>query len=292
MSQSYFFSTRRNCIKFLWTEIALLAPRSRAQSPAPRMTLSALVIGNARYESSPLKNSVNDARLLARTLKQIGYNVTTCEDAKRSVMLHQITSWLEVSARADVRIFYFAGHGAQYRGRNFLLPVDIELQAEEDLLSQAVDAFELSDKISKIRYGVNLVIYDACRDTPFPFIVRSVTGRSRAVTGSLSPGFAPTVPPQGTLIAYSTSPGSVAYDGKQDYGIYAKHLAKYILMPSIQIEDVFKRVRLEVSRETSNRQIPWESSSLIGNFCLSSGGQSCGMPGTSSPAGAIDLGRL
>ena len=270
--------------------MALAGGRVGAQGSSGRGR-TALVVGNARYEAAALKNPVNDARLMGRTLKGLGYAVTLLEDAGLETMLQAFRTWTASATEAEARLFYFAGHGAQYRGRSFILPVDIELTVEEDLLTRAIHTGDLTDQLARLTRGVNIVVLDACRNAAFPLTTRN--GRSRAVSGSLQEGLAATTAAQGTLIAYSTAPGSVAQDGKDGNSAYTRHLADQIATAGgAPIEQVFKRVRQAVARETANRQVPWESSSLVGDFCLApTASGTCSAPPLPR-GGAVDLGRL
>src|SRR5882672_5255946 len=136
----------------------------------------ALVIGNAHYPTAPLKNTVNDARLVAAAATDVGFRVTLLEDASRDAMLEAIRTFVSVSGTASVRMIYFAGHGAQYRGRNYLIPVDAELQSEDDLPARAIDAVDLADRLSRYETGANLLVLDACRSVPFKESNPSTTG--------------------------------------------------------------------------------------------------------------------
>lgn len=250
----------------------------------------ALVIGNAAYEAAPLRNPKNDARLVAQSLRALGFDVALHEDLAREPMRLATVHWLAEAQAAQVRFVFFAGHGAQFRGRNFLLPVDAEFEREDDVLLQGLDVATLTDRFSRMAQGVNIVVLDACRDAAYPLTRRVGPNRTRSVTGSVEPGLTPVVPAQGTLVAFSTAPGAVALDGKEGHSAYARHLAAQLLVPGQPIEAMFKRVRQAVARETANRQVPWESSSLVGDFCVRPDER-----GTCSPAPsgstAVDLGR-
>ncbi|MGC8491702.1 MAG: SUMF1/EgtB/PvdO family nonheme iron enzyme [Syntrophobacteraceae bacterium] len=217
---------------------------------------TALVIGNASYGSGALRNPVNDAAAMARTLGALSFDVTLRENLDQKQMLRAIDAFGEKLRRGGgVGLFYFAGHGVQLNGHNYLIPVDASIQNESQVQYQAVDMGEVLSQMAWAKNRMNIVIMDACRDNPFAQSFRS-----------LSLGLAQVVAPAGTIIAYSTAPGSVANDGTGDHGVYTGALIKTMVQPGLQIEDVFKRVRLAVSEETDGKQVPWESSSLIGNF--------------------------
>jgi uncharacterized caspase-like protein len=271
---------------------ALLAGLALGVHAPPKAAAAkqALVIGNAAYEVAPLRNPKNDARLVARSLGAAGFDVAVHEDLALDAMRSELARWLTTAGTAQVRFFFFAGHGAQFRGRNFLLPVDAEFEREDDALHRALDVATLIDRLSRMAQGVNIVVLDACRDAAFPLTRRVGPNRSRSVTGSVEPGLTPVVPAQGTVVAFSTAPGAVALDGKGGHSAYARHLAEQLLVPGQPVEAMFKRVRQAVARETANRQVPWESSSLVGDFCVRPGERgSC--PAARAASTAVDLGR-
>ena len=216
---------------------------------------TALVIGNAEYKSSPLQNSKNDAVDMASVLKGIGFDVILKVDATQREMENAIRKFGKKLKSGGTGIFYYAGHGIQAGGRNYLIPVDAVLESESDIKYEAVDAGFVLAKMEDAGNGLNMVILDACRNNPFAKSYRS---------GSV--GLARMDAPKGTIIAYSTSPGAVAADGQGRNGVYTKYLIRNIKKKGLTIEEILKKVRISVVSETSNRQIPWESSSLMGNF--------------------------
>jgi uncharacterized caspase-like protein len=245
--------------------IALPAWCGAAPARSPRKV--ALLIGNARYNRhARLNGPVGDARLMAATVQELGFSATLLRDAGKADMAEALAGWLAAAADAEVRLIYFAGHGAQFRGRNFLLPVDalLPLWSEEDLPSVAILVDEVTDRLSRFESGVNVVVLDACRSMP----VRAGSGLKGA--GSpLAPGLAPGLAPRGTLVAFSTSPGMVAGDAAPAAnGCYARHLAAHMRIPGLPIEAVFKRTRAAVMQESNGLQIPVESSTLVGDFCF------------------------
>lgn len=226
----------------------------------------ALVMGNGAYPQLPLRNPVNDARALANSLKELGFEVIQRENAGLSAMVDAMREFLDRGKEAQVRLVYFAGHGAQLRGKNFLIPIDAVLRGEDDLPLKTANVSELVDKLAKLEVGVNILILDACRDASFPLMART---RNPNAQRTLPIGFAEsTRPPQGTIIAYSTSPGSVALDGPGSHSAYTRHLLAHMKEPGLPVEQVFKRVRDGVVRETDKKQVPWETSSLLGDFCF------------------------
>ena len=218
----------------------------------------ALVIGNADYVISPLENPVNDSSLIARTLRKVGFEVLELENADQKSMkiaIKQFGKKLNDAGKDAVGLFFFSGHGAQTNGTNYMIPVTAEISSEADLDIEAVSANNVLSQMEYANNGLNIVILDACRNNPFSKSFRSS-----------SKGLAVMDAPQGSILAYATSPGNVAYDGEGRNSPYTKALAKQILEPNLQIEEVFKRVRISVVKETGNEQVPWEASSLMGNF--------------------------
>lgn len=215
----------------------------------------ALVIGNGGYARAPLGNPPHDASAIARVLTKAGFNVDLKLDVTQKQMQDAIAA-LGSKLRGDaVGLFYFAGHGVQVRGHNYLIPVGADVQRESDVLARTVDVQQMLDRMGRARNRMNVVILDACRDNPF-----SVDGRSG--TGGLSQLDAPT----GSLIAFATAPGQVASDGKGANGLYTQHLLANIERSGTSIEEVFKRVRLGVRLDSNGAQVPWESTSLDVDF--------------------------
>jgi hypothetical protein len=216
----------------------------------------ALVIGNSAYkEGGALKNPVNDARVMATALRELGFRVIARENATKQQMERAVGEFGDALAAGAVGLFYYAGHGLQVNGRNFLVPVDASIGSESRVRLETLDADLVIEQMASVGSAVNLVLLDACRNNPFERRFRS--------SGA---GLAQINAPKGTLIAYSTAPGTVAADGDGANSIYTAKLVQAIKTPGLPIEEVFKRVRIEVSRETKDAQTPWEASSLIGSF--------------------------
>lgn len=230
-----------------------------------------------------MANAVNDAELMASTARALQFKVSLLLNATNASLLDAVKLWLAETVQAEVRMLYFAGHGAQYRGRNFLIPVDARLRSEDDLPAAAFSVNDLADRLSRFSSGVSVVILDACRS--IPSLTPSTGMRLRGTTEApWTPGFLAAMAPKGSLIAYSTSPGAVAADSpQQKNGLYTRHLAAHMSTPGLPIEEVFKRTRAAVLQESAGTQIPWETSSLVGEFCfaLNSAGR-CGVESTSS----------
>lgn len=215
----------------------------------------ALVIGNSRYVSAPLRNPVNDARLMADSLRRAGFDVQLRENLSRAGMLNAVRDFGERIRGGAVGLFYYSGHGMQIKGHNYLIPVDADIHNEDEVESLGLDANLVLRKMDSARSPVNIVILDACRNNPFERSFRSATA-----------GLAEMDAPKGTLIAFSTAPRSVALDGNGANSLYTSALASAVTASGMPIEQAFKQVRVVVSKATKDKQIPWESSSLTGDF--------------------------
>lgn len=215
----------------------------------------ALVIGNGAYKKAPLRNPVNDAYDMAEALRKMGFEVIHKENASQRSMENAIRYFGKRLRKGGVGLFYFAGHGIQVKGINYLIPVDARIESESDVKYECVDAGRVLGKMEDAGNHLNIVVLDACRDNPFERSFRSSSG-----------GLARMDAPKGSLIAYATAPGSVAAEGIGRNGVYTKHLLKHMQIPGLAVEQVLKRTRIEVMNETGDKQVPWESSSLIGNF--------------------------
>lgn len=244
-----------------------IARRAHAAAPESRL---ALVIGNADYKVGPLKNPVNDARLVGDNLRSLGFEVIQRENASLRDMLESMRQFISRGKDSQVRLLYYAGHGFQVKGRNYLLPTDSEIRAEDDVPTRSADVAELLDRLGQLKTGINIVILDACRNNPFAGgEVLGPDGRRLKFRGTAASGLAPLEAPLGTMVAFSTAPGGVALDSPDDRNsLYTKHLVSSLKTPGLPIEMLFKQVRLNVARETSRLQVPWESSSLTGDFCF------------------------
>ena len=216
----------------------------------------ALVIGNGAYTNAPtLKNPPNDARDMAATLKALGFDVTSGINTNQRDMKRLIREFGQKLKAGGSGLFYYAGHGVQSKGRNYLIPVDADIQSEAEIEDMGVDMQLVLNFMDDAQNGLNIVILDACRNNPF-------ASSSRSATGGLAQVDAPT----GTLIAYATAPGTVARDGSGQNGLYTSELLKQMRASGQSATDMFMNVRAEVMKQTGNKQVPWEASSLVGNF--------------------------
>jgi uncharacterized caspase-like protein len=220
---------------------------------APHAKRVALVIGNGKYPGAPLRNPVNDARDVAAALKKLGFEVIERFDVPQKEMNRAITQFGARLSGDTAALFYYAGHGIQVRGKNYLVPVDAQIASEASVRSETVDVDALLEQLGTS--PLNIVILDACRNNPFERRFRGTGG-----------GLAQMDAPKGTLIAYATAPGKVALDGEGRNGLYTQELLKQMQTPGLSVESMFKRVRAGVARATGDNQMPWEASSLTGEF--------------------------
>ena len=228
----------------------------RRPEPASQRRV-ALVIGNAAYADSPLRNPVNDATDIAAILRQLGFEVELLRDASRRQMQDAVRTFGRRLAQGGAGLFYYAGHGLQVAGQNYLVPIGANIKAEFDVEHEAVSAGWILGAMEYAGNGLNLVILDACRNNPY----------SRGFRGRSARGLAaPAQSAKGSLIAYATSPNAVAEDGSGRNGLYTKHLLRYMKEPGLGVEEMFKKVRIAVERESGGSQTPWELSSLTGDF--------------------------
>jgi hypothetical protein len=217
----------------------------------------ALIIGNAEYAfTGKLKNTVNDAKSMTETLKALGFEVMTVQDGSYESMKNAIYAFGDRIQEADVSLFFYAGHGLEVDGVNYLVPVDADIQSHLDIKQKCIP---LSGVLNTMEFandeGLNMIILDACRNNPFPSGKRGGTGLARINA------------PSGTLIAYATDPGSVASDGEGTNGLYTGELVKQLKV-SQRIEDIFMNTRNNVEKLSAGKQRPWEEARLKGVFYL------------------------
>lgn len=218
----------------------------------------ALVIGNGAYTTSPLRNPVNDANIMSTTLKNLGFEVSAITDATFQNMRKAISDFGKKlsSDKNTVGLFYYAGHGIQLKGKNYLVPVDAQIEGEADVTVYAVDLDGLLSNLEFAGNNMNIVILDACRNNPFARSFRSVASNGLATMNA----------PSGTMVAFATAPGSTAADGEGNNGLYTQELVKAMTTPNLKIEDIFKQVRVNVIEKSNKLQTPWENSSVTGDF--------------------------
>ena len=234
-----------SCLLFL----VMLAPGIAA---AQQVARTALVIGNSSYSFAPLANPGNDANDIAKSLADAGFDVELLVNADRARMQEAVDKLSEtLRSRGGVGLFFFAGHGLQVDGENYLIPIGDGLTGTDDLAAKAVSATALVNAMSKSGNALNIVILDACRDNPF-------TGKANGLTRIESSA--------SLFVSYSTSPGAVALDGSGRNSPYTKHLTLALAQPDLNLEETFKRTLKGVYQETEGKQTPWLSSSFFGDF--------------------------
>ena len=245
--------------------LAGAASRAFAQAATSRARRVALVIGNGQYAQAPLANPENDARLIATTLKALGFEVDARFNLKAPDFRRALRDFGRTMEDDDsASVFYYAGHGMQIDKRNYLLPVDLNLRDEGEVKDEAIDLEDaLLGRIDRVRPRARIFIIDACRDNPFS------TGKTRSIR--VARGLAETAAP-GALIAFSAAPGRVAEDGPPGTNsIYTRNLAQEMRAEGIEVEEMLKNVRVKVLRETQERQIPWVNTSMVVNFVFNAG---------------------
>ena len=231
--------------------VLLLAPLLAVAEPRV-----ALVIGNSAYASGPLRNPANDADLMSETLKKVGFEVIERRDADQIAMKRAIQDFgarLEAAGPKAVGLFYYAGHGVQLEGRNYLIPTTAKIEREGDVEIEAVSADWVIAQMRYARNALNIVILDACRNNPF---VRGLRSADR--------GLAMMYAPTGILIAYSAAPGSVAEDGAGRNSPYTTALSRAMLEVHEPLLEVFAEVREDVLAATGQRQVPGEYDEVVG----------------------------
>jgi hypothetical protein len=232
----------------------------------------ALVIGQSAYRAVvPLPNPANDAKKMTELLGNAGFEVTAAPDLTQNDMRLAVSNFaakIAASGPDTVALVFYAGHGLQIDGENYLVPVDIDSKREADIPLQAVRLNDLMNTLGALPIRMRIVMLDACRNNPFPDI-NMTAGHGLAMVDTKA-GAA------GSFISYSTSPGAVAEDGTGDDSPYTTALLSVAKEPNLPIEEAFKRVRVAVNQATEGRQTPWESSSLTAEFKFFSGDQGSG----------------
>jgi len=264
-----------------------------AQPVPPTERRIALVIGNSSYPNVPLKNPVNDARDLNSALKGLGFEVTLVADGDMATMSKAVRDFgLAIRKPEVVALFYYSGHGVQYRGANYLIPAKADIQDPDELAYSAVNAEQVYAKMESSGDKMNIVILDACRNNPFPGAERSME-KGLAIVGNVQP-------PQ-SLIVYATAPGKTAQDGEGRNGVFTAALLKHIAEPNLDIELMMRRVREDVMAATKGAQVPWQNSSISGSgfsFLIdsskllasaTSGGQAAAPAGNGKSTGTLTL---
>jgi len=251
----------RICTTILTIILSLLFTTTIQANQEQRL---ALLIGNSNYaHGGSLDNPVNDVRAIKKALEALGFTVMKYEDCSQKTMKRAMDKFGRRLKGKNVGLFFYAGHGVQVRGNNYLLPVDAKLDTANDAEYDCVRADRVLAKMESAGSRTNIVILDACRDNPFERSWR------RGTEGS---GLAFMNAPSGSLIAYSTAPGKTALDGGGKNSPYTSALLKHIGTPNITVLEMFQGVRSTVMSKSRGEQIPWESTSLRGNFYFTTRG--------------------
>ena len=241
------------------TAILLIATLGTAMAG----TRLALVLGNSKYQNVPvLENPANDAGDLAAALRRLGFDVIEQRDAGRDVMVKAVRDFTERLPGAEMALFFYAGHGLQMNGENYLVPVDAKIQNASDVRFNTIN---LSDIQQEMESGgrTNIIILDACRDNPFADKLAQ-SGRSLGARGLVRVEAAA----QGSLIVYSTQPNNIALDGAGRNSPFTAALLKHMATPGLEVRQMLSRVRGDVLASTDKKQTPWDSSSLVGDIYL------------------------
>ncbi len=227
----------------------------------------ALVIGQSNYHSVvALPNPANDARAMSRLLGDAGFDVTSAADLSQNEMREKVSDFaVKVAAKGPdtVALVFYAGHGLQIDGENFLVPVDVDPKREADIPLQAIRLNDVLNTLTSVPSKTRILLLDACRNNPFPAI-NGTAGRGLAIVDAKTGA-------PGTFMSFSTSPGAEAEDGSGADSPYTTALLSAAKEPGLSIEDTFKRVRVSVNKVTEGRQTPWDSSSLTDDFRFFSG---------------------
>ena len=231
----------------------------------------ALVIGNGKYSNAPLVNSVNDSRAIAESLREMGFTVIERENLTSKQIPGTLREFRTSLTPGSVALFFYAGHGLQIKGVNYLPAVDADINSEDDVPMQSIDLNRVLDILGESKTRLNLLFLDACRNNPYARSMRSGVA-----------GLAKVDAPSGTLISFATRPGSTASDGGGGHGVYTEQLLSQMREPNVPVEQVLKRVGASVKRATRGAQEPWMEGSIEGDFYFRGGA------GPAVAAGPVD----
>jgi len=247
----------------------------------PRDTRLALVIGNSNYANLPkLANPTNDAEAIAAILGKMGYGTRLLLNASEQDLRREVRKFAAESSKADVALVFYAGHGAQLGGENYLLPADVDIpQTEADI---QLSGLKVDDLINSIRSNTKIVFLDACRDNPalFKNLAKGRGGRAAGLAPTVGSNLDPGKPGGGIFIAYATDSGSIAADGTGNHSPFTRALLRYIQQP-MSIDDMFSLVTKEVRLVTNNTQRPYKYASLEAIVCVAG---PCSGSQTAAPA--------
>ena len=246
--------------------VSVSALAASEEAPSRRI---ALVIGNSNYKTIPmLPNPRRDASAIADSLKRLGFEVRRVLDGDQADFDQALQAFAADRRSADIALFYFAGHGIQINGENYLLPVSIKAPKVEAILEQSLGLNDVRAEMQRADPGLTIVILDSCRDNPYGPMVTQRTGET-ATPISIGQGLAKVSGAAGMLIAYATQPGEVAYDGFGEHSPFTKSLLAYLEKPGLEIRLMLGRVREQVVEETKGGQVPWVEEAVLGEFYFS-----------------------
>ena len=217
----------------------------------------ALIIGNSKYKFAPLVNPANDAVSMAKALRDLKFEVIEIIDGNKDTIKNAVRAFHDkLNEYGGVGFFYYAGHGIQVKGENYIVPIDHDIQEEFDVQDEAIRVNTVLAYMEHSKTRMNIVVLDACRDNPY---ARSTRSNTRGLAQIYAEG-------SGSIIAYATAPGSVASDGAGENGLYTQELLKAIKTPGLEIGMVFRRVLTNVKKISKGKQIPWTNASIEGEF--------------------------
>lgn len=243
-------------------EMFLEAPTASVIAPTTKIgtyesNRTALVIGNSEYSESKLKNPMNDALRISEELAKAGFKVITRTNVELEDMKDAIREFGdELRKNPGVGLFYYAGHGLQNKGVNYLVPLDADIQRQYDIEDECMRADRVLRMMELYDNPMNVIVLDACRNNPYTSQFRSLE------RGLAQPELAPT----GSIIAFATAPGKTASDGDGENGLYTQEFIRSMQIPGLKLEEVFKQTRIRVRERSDKKQNPWENSSLVGDF--------------------------
>jgi tetratricopeptide (TPR) repeat protein len=234
----------------------------------------ALVIGNANYQVENLVTPLNDATDMAKALEELGFEVILLKDSSKREMDEGLDRFSTLIKQGYVGLFYYAGHGIQIQQENYLIPVNAQIFTERDVQEQSIPLATILSEMANAGNQLNIVILDACRNNPFRSFSRSLSSSGGLAT--------PAETASGTLIVFATAPGKVASNGRGLNGLFTSYLLKYIKTPNLDVDLMLRQVRSNVAKDTKNYQVPWNSSSLMGEFYFNQKAEITPQPQTSS----------
>ena len=258
------YRTKYAVLRIVMLGIAVVATLSSGYQPANAERRVALVIGNSAYKhAAPLPNPRNDAKAIAAALRRLNFEVVAGIDLDARGMREKVKAFAKSVRRADVALLYYAGHGLQVEGENYLVPIDAKLATQIDLEYEATK-LKLFLRFMDRQAKTNLIFLDACRNNPLSRNLAAAMGGLRSL--SIGRGLARVESGIGTFIAYATQPGNFALDGSGRHSPFTEALLQHIETPGLAIASLMQRVRGAVLKQTKGRQVPWDHSSLTGDF--------------------------